>query len=62
MMFGQETDSQKMRRLMDEVESLNSDVIEQCRIIGMGAERELALLARIEHLENLVLNHEAKNS
>jgi predicted RNA-binding protein with PIN domain len=62
MMFGQETDSQKMRRLMDEVESLNSDVIEQCRIIGMGAERELALLARIEHLEKLVMVNEAKNS
>jgi hypothetical protein len=62
MMFGQETDSQKIRRLMDEVESLNSDVIEQCRIIGMGAERELALLTRIEHLEKLVMVNEAKNS
>jgi hypothetical protein len=59
MMFGQETDSQKIRRLMDEVESLNLDVIEQCRIIGMGTERELALLARIEHLEKLVMGNES---
>jgi hypothetical protein len=62
MMFEREKDGQTIRRLREEVEALNSDVIEQCRIIGMSAERELALLARIEYLEKLVLKNAEKNS
>lgn len=35
----------------DELRRLHEEVQEQCRINGMGAERELALLARIDRLE-----------
>jgi hypothetical protein len=30
---------------------LKAEMVEQCRIIGMGAERELRLLSEIERLE-----------
>ena len=35
----------------DQIDRLESEVLEQCRINGMGAERELALLAKVERLE-----------
>jgi hypothetical protein len=33
------------------IEQLEAEVLEQCRINGMGAERELALMAKVERLE-----------
>lgn len=35
----------------DRIEQLESEIQEQCRINGMGAEREAALLAKVERLE-----------
>jgi predicted RNase H-like nuclease (RuvC/YqgF family) len=35
----------------DRIEQLEAEVQEQCRINGMGAERELALMAKVERLE-----------
>ena len=35
----------------DQIDQLESEVLEQCRINGMGAERELALLSKVERLE-----------
>lgn len=40
----------ELRRLQAENESLKSDCIEQARILGMGAERELKLIAENEAL------------
>jgi hypothetical protein len=37
--------------LHDKIAHLESEVLEQCRINGMGAERELALLSKVERLE-----------
>jgi hypothetical protein len=35
----------------DRIEQLEAEVLEQRRLNGMGAERELALLAKVERLE-----------
>jgi hypothetical protein len=45
-----ETDT-LVQTLYDQIERLDSEIMEQCRINGMGAERELALMARVSELE-----------
>lgn len=35
----------------DRIEQLEAEVLEQCRINGMGAEREAALMGKVERLE-----------
>jgi hypothetical protein len=45
----------------DLIERLQAEVLEQCRINGMGAERELALMAKVEMLEKrLEINERTK--
>ena len=39
--------------LQEEVEHLRAEAIEQARIIGMGAERELALLAQVQEFRQV---------
>jgi hypothetical protein len=43
----------------DRIEQLSAEVGEQCRINGMGAERELALLAKVERLERELSEYKA---
>lgn len=43
------------REAAAEIEQLRADAIEQARIIGMGAERELALLAQIQEFRQVQL-------
>lgn len=35
----------------DTIESLQTELVEQCRLNGMGSEREARLMARVEELE-----------
>ncbi len=37
----------------DRIEQLEAEVFEQCRINGMGGEREAALMAKVERLEHV---------
>jgi uncharacterized protein (UPF0335 family) len=36
---------------VERIEELEAEVQEQCRLNGMGGERELAMLAKVERLE-----------
>lgn len=38
-------------QLQSRLESMENEMQEQCRIIGMSAERELSLISKIESLE-----------
>lgn len=38
----------QMNELLDRLEAAESDALEQARLNGMGAERELALMAKLE--------------
>lgn len=52
------------RDMQSRIEELENEVQEQCRIIGMGAERELSLIAKIESLEkeNAPLKQDAERA
>jgi hypothetical protein len=39
------------REMSDEIERLQAELTEQCRLNGMGSERELALMALVDELE-----------
>jgi hypothetical protein len=41
----------RIYELAEHRKQLEAEVLEQCRINGMGAERELALMAKVERLE-----------
>lgn len=43
--------SAKTADLANQIESLQAEVEEQCRLNGMGAEREARLMARVDELE-----------
>ncbi len=38
----------------------DAEILEQCRLNGMGAQRELALLAKLDMLERKIMTLEAK--
>lgn len=42
---------EKVKELLDRLEAAKSEAIEQARLNGMGAERELALMAKLEAAE-----------
>jgi hypothetical protein len=44
---------QETEELIARVRELEIEVLEQCRLNGMGAERELALMARVRELEGV---------
>jgi hypothetical protein len=51
--FGDSADIQLEWKAADEITRLRADLLEQASLLGMGAEREEKLLARVEVLEGL---------
>ena len=47
-------ESRLERESADEIASLRDELFEQCRINGMGSEREAALLSKVARLEHQV--------
>ena len=41
----------RIQEMAERIKQLEAEVQEQCRLNGMGAERELALMAKVERLE-----------
>ena len=51
--FGDSADIQLEWKAADEITRLRADLLEQASLLGMGAEREEKLLARVEVLERV---------
>ena len=67
MMFGEPDAADMLRALVSErdelasrVRELEAEVLDQCRLNGMGAERESALMGRVRELESAAAPTEAK--
>jgi hypothetical protein len=57
--IGQQNDDRDYREAMAQIQQLQHEIEEQCRINGMGGERELKLMAQVEELKrDAVLNQQ----
>ena len=54
--------SADIRRLHARVQELEAEVLEQCRINGIGSERELRLMARVRELETQLVKEASRTA
>lgn len=61
--YGNQVDAAKeLRRLHSRVLELEAEVLEQCRINGIGSERELRLMARVRELETQLVKEASRTA
>ena len=60
--FGYGQISAELRRLHSRVLELEAEVLEQCRINGIGSERELRLMARVRELETQLVKEASRTA
>lgn len=53
--FQEEANPAAVLEILDRLEAAESDALEQARLSGMGAERELVLLAKIDRLRRALI-------